>query len=492
MTITIADGRGALWQWDTGRRLRVGSGVEQIHYQNKCFGRSVDVDVENDGTAIIPDELLQDYHTLTAYAYVTDDTGAYTMVQQDFAVYKRAKPADYVFTPTEQTTLSELVERLDKIEEAQDPEAIKNVVDDYLEQNPVEIPVQSVNGQTGAVELTAEDVGAIADETDPTVPEWAKQPTKPTYTAAEVGALPDTYTPPNQTAQQVGADPAGTAASAVSQHNTDATSHNDLRLALQELSDRINAALDSDDTTLDQMSEVVAYIKSNKSLIDAITTSKVNVSDIVNNLTTDISNKPLSAAQGVALKELINALSNSMTAYRTAAAQDVIDSGKVDKVTGKGLSSNDYTDAAKAKVDALAHVATSGNYDDLTNKPTIPAPVTEQTVSGWGFTKNTGTYSKPTGGIPKTDLAAAVQASLGKADTALQEHQSLAAYRTAAEQNIIDNGKQDKITSTNKLAYSLISGTPTIPTVPTNVSAFTNDARYLTLATLPKYEGVVE
>ena len=182
----------------------------------------------------------------------------------------------------------------------------------------------------------------------------------------------------------------------------------------------------------------------------------------------------------------------SLAAYRTASAQDTIDKGKVDKVTGKGLSSNDYTDAAKAKVDALAPVATSGKYDDLTNKPTIPAPVTEQTVSGWGFTKNTGTYSKPTGGIPKADLAAAVQASLGKADTALQEHQSLAEYRTAAAQDIIDNGKQDKITSTNKLAYSLISGTPTIPTVPTNISAFTNDAGYLTLATLPKYEGVVE
>lgn len=54
------------------------------------------------------------------------------------------------------------------------------------------------------------------------------------------------------------------------------------------------------------------------------------------------------------------------------------------------------------------------------------------------------------------------------------------------------DGKQDKITSTNKLAYSLISGTPTVPTVPTNVSAFTNDAGYLTLDTLPKYEGVVE
>ena len=115
----------------------------------------------------------------------------------------------------------------------------------------------------------------------------------------------------------------------------------------------------------------------------------------------------------------------------------------------------------------------------------------EADVAAKGFTKNTGTYSKPAGGIPKTDLSDSVQASLGKADTALQEHQSLAAYRTAAEQNIIDNGKQDKITSTNKLAYSLISGTPTVPTVPTNVSAFTNDAGYLTLATLPKYGGEV-
>lgn len=107
MTITIADGRGALWQWDTGRRCKItdGDGVKQVHYQNKCFGRSVDVDVDTDGTAIIPDELLQDWHTLTAYAYVTDDTGAYTMVQRDFAVHKRAKPAGYVYTPTDQMTL---------------------------------------------------------------------------------------------------------------------------------------------------------------------------------------------------------------------------------------------------------------------------------------------------------------------------------------------------------------------------------------------------
>lgn len=116
MTITIADRRGALWQWDTGRRVRVDdSSVKQVHYQNKCFGRSVDVDVGDDGTAIIPDELLQDYHTLTAYAYATDDAGAYTMEQQDFIVHKRAKPAGYVYTPTDQMTLQTIQRQIGDI-----------------------------------------------------------------------------------------------------------------------------------------------------------------------------------------------------------------------------------------------------------------------------------------------------------------------------------------------------------------------------------------
>lgn len=280
--LTLNDGRSELWQWDTGRTLAVDVDCSQVHFSNKVFGRSIDVDVV-DGVAGIPDILLQSDNDLNVWAFVGTAENGYTKISKTFKVNQRNKPADYVFTPPEQTTLSELVERLDRIEESQDPDAIKNVVDDYLEQNPVEIPVQSVNGQTGAVELTAEDVGA---------------------------------------------DPAGTAASAVSQHNTDATSHNDLRLALQELSDRINAALDSDDTTLDQMSEVVAYIKSNKSMIDAITTSKVSVEDIVNDLVTNVADKPLSAAQGVVIKTLIDALRNDKldaaeltNAVNTALAQ---------------------------------------------------------------------------------------------------------------------------------------------------------------------------
>jgi hypothetical protein len=145
------------------------------------------------------------------------------------------------------------------------------------------VPVKSVNGKTGAVSLSASDVGA---------------------------------------------DASGAASSAVSGHNTNAAAHSDIRLLIEGLTTRINALANSTDEDLDQMAELVAYIKNNKSLIDGITTSKVNVSDIVNNLTTNVNNKPLSAAQGVALKALIDDLANGKldasalpTAINTALAQ---------------------------------------------------------------------------------------------------------------------------------------------------------------------------
>lgn len=105
---------------------------------------------------------------------------------------------------------------------------------------PVGGDVSSVNGQTGDVVLDADDVGALPDstaiptktsdltndsgfiisssvptkvsdltndagyitgytETDPTVPSWAKQSSKPSYTAQEVGALPSSTAIPSKT-----------------------------------------------------------------------------------------------------------------------------------------------------------------------------------------------------------------------------------------------------------------------------------------------------
>ena len=101
----------------------------------------------------------------------------------------------------------------------------------------------------------------------------------------------------------------------VTDHNVSKDAHNDIRLLITEIINRINVIADSDDETLDQMSELVDFIKNNKTLIDSITTSKVNVSDIVNDLTTNVSNKPLSAEQGVVLKTLIDNLTRDLDTH---------------------------------------------------------------------------------------------------------------------------------------------------------------------------------
>lgn len=133
-----------------------------------------------------------------------------------------------------------------------------------------------------------------------------------TQARANIGAMSSDYTPPNQTAAQVGADPAGTAASAVSAHNTNTSAHSDIRTLISNLTAKLNTLADSDDTTLDQLSEIVTYIKSNKTLIENVTTNKVNVADIIDNLTTSDKTKPLSANQGVVLKGLIDTINTSL------------------------------------------------------------------------------------------------------------------------------------------------------------------------------------
>lgn len=129
-----------------------------------------------------------------------------------------------------------------------------------------------------------------------------------TQARANIGAMSVNYTPPNQTAEQVGADPKGTAANVVASHNTDAAAHADIRLLVENLTVKVNNFLDSDDATLDELSELITAIKANAGTIEQITAGKVSVTDIVNDLVTNVANKPLSAAQGVALKKLVDDL----------------------------------------------------------------------------------------------------------------------------------------------------------------------------------------
>ena len=102
--LTLNDGRTELWQWDTGRTLAVDADCSQVHFSNKVFGRSIDVDVI-DGVAIIPDILLQTDKDLNVWAFAGTADNGYTKISKTFKVNRRNKPADYVFTPTDQMTL---------------------------------------------------------------------------------------------------------------------------------------------------------------------------------------------------------------------------------------------------------------------------------------------------------------------------------------------------------------------------------------------------
>lgn len=221
-----------------------------------------------------------------------------------------------------------------------------------------------------------ETVKALIDKE---VPEWAKQPTKPTYTADEVNARPNTWMPtaedvgarPNTwtpTASDVGADASGTAASKVTEHNTATDTHNDIRLLIQGMDARLTALADSDDTTLDQLSELVAYIKANRGLIESITTDKVNVADIINNLTTNATNKPLSAAQGVALKALIDALTTTVDGKMTSAQV----SAAINNALSGYLTSVKAAELYQPKGDYLTPEAGDARYAKPSDIPTVP------------------------------------------------------------------------------------------------------------------------
>ena len=110
--MTLTDGRGELYQWDTGRTLTVDDAtITQVHYQNRAYGRTIDVDVK-DGTAIIPDEILQKPGESRVYAFSGTAESGFTKVERVFNIVRRNKPNDYMFTPTEQKSLEGLQKQI--------------------------------------------------------------------------------------------------------------------------------------------------------------------------------------------------------------------------------------------------------------------------------------------------------------------------------------------------------------------------------------------
>lgn len=137
-------------------------------------------------------------------------------------------------------------------------------------------------------------------------------------------------------------------------------------------------------------------------------------------------------------------------------------------ITNDEISVDTITVAMKADIpdttgfveaSALATVATTGDYTDLSNKPTIPTVPTN--VSD--FTNDAGYLTSFTEADPVFTASAA--------------------YGITASDITAWNGKSNFSGS-----YNDLTDKPTIPTVPTAVSSFTNDAGYITGSDLPNDE----
>ena len=231
----IFDGREHFFQWDSDCKLIIDDGrISAVHFCNRTIDYAIVCNVykENGQYLVnVPNIFFQSDRDLHVYAY--DDS--HTLYEETYKVFARSKPADYVYKDDEVLTWARIEQRVTDLENTVSTEGIAQAVEDYMAANPIQIPAEYVTeteleakgyittipsnyvteeslsskGYLTSIpaeyvtetELNAKGYLTSYTETDPTVPEWAKQSDKPTYTASEVGALPDTTTIPTKTSE---------------------------------------------------------------------------------------------------------------------------------------------------------------------------------------------------------------------------------------------------------------------------------------------------
>ena len=103
-----------LSQWDVGRSVKVsGTNATHVHFANQGDSKAVKIEIK-EGSAKIPDYLLQTGKTLIAYAYLD----GVTLESKSFAVRKRPRPEDYVYEDDQRNYIYEWISSAEKAAEA--------------------------------------------------------------------------------------------------------------------------------------------------------------------------------------------------------------------------------------------------------------------------------------------------------------------------------------------------------------------------------------
>lgn len=522
----------ALTRIDYGQILKV-SGIDlpptfEVDFCNQG-DPSTKTQIGMNDEVVIPNEYLTTGKDILAFIFLhSGENDGETVYRIRIPVKTRPLRSNDEPTPVQQDAITQAIAALNA--------AVEQTGDDVIDANAAKEAAQAA--QEAAEEAAASiDEGMIADavadyldehpvtvdETDPTVPEWAKQPTKPSYTASEVGAVPAEAGKGLSTNDYTTAEKEKLAGIEAGADKTPDLSGYATKTELNGKVDKVSGkGLSTNDYTTaekDKLSGIEAGAQKNPDLSHYVTDSDYNpnskTSDQTQAVGVDANGKLWTAPGGQGGTTDYDQLSNrpsinghTLTGNQTAAQLGLATPSDIPAVPVQSV--NGQTGAvvlSASDVGALpSGTAIPSKTSDLTNDSgfvnafgaAAAAPVQSVNNKTGAVTLTAadvgaGTYSKPSTGIPKSDLASAVQTSLGKADSALQSVPST--YRTAAAQDTID-GAQDAAIAAKYTKPS--AGIPAsdlavgvIPTVPTNVSSFNNDAGYLTLATLPIYNGEV-
>lgn len=285
--------------------------------------------------------------------------------------------------------------------------------------------VSSVNTKTGAVSLTSSDVGAIADPSTKTSGQYLKYDgtawVADTVASAPVTSVNGQTGAVALTASDVSALPASTS---IPSNTSDLTNDSGF-ITSSDVPEEVFIAIYGTTTYAD----VNTAYQAGKAVFVKVTESSDTYIVPLSMVTSTMYNfRRIDASGGNSFK-WYNLSSSS--GWGSASSEKFVTTSRT--VNGKALSSNITLTASD--VSALPSSTTiPSKTSDLTNdsgfitgytetdpvfSASAAAGITSSDITSWN---GKGTYSKPSGGIPATDLASAVQTSLGKADTALQSY----------------------------------------------------------------------
>ena len=159
--------------------------------------------------------------------------------------------------------------------------------------------------------------------------------------------------------------------------------------------------------------------------------------------------------------------------------------GKVNVEAGKGLSTNDYTNSDKAKLEDMPAITSVGENLDLTNGVLSATDTTYSDFTGASSSTSgeSGLVPAPLAGDESKYLSGdGLWKTITPYSLPIASSTTLGGVKIGADLSIDQSGvlTTNLATVASTGSYSDLLNKPTIPTVPTNVSAFTNDAGYQT------------